>query len=305
VNASARAAVDWRGGPVTASTGEIVHVFVSNAVPLEVATPEGWAEFLSGVTHGAELAALTTRVAPLDEVRTICGPSTLGCYGPNEMIVPSEAAEDGTPPEEVVRHEYGHHIAFHRQNPPWRAIDWGPKRWASSADVCARVSRNEAFPGSGGRNYARNPGEAWAEVYRLMDERKAGVTTATWTIIAPTFYPSEAALQAAERDVLEPWTRGRTLSFQRTFRQRTPKVWWIRLTTPLDGELRLTAALPRAGTQEVALVAGNRRTVLQRGQWVSQRAKRLSRVVCGQRTLFLRVTQQGGLGSVRLTVSTP
>ena len=305
VNAAAQAAITWRGGPVTASTGEVVHVFVSNSLPVEATTPEAWGELLSSLTHGPELASLTTRVAPLDEVEAICGPRTLGCYGPNEMIVPSEAATDGTPPEEVLRHEYGHHVAFHRQNPPWRAIDWGPKNWASAANVCARQARGEAFPGGGGRNYALNPGEAWAEVYRLMDERRAGVATASWQIVAPSFYPSEAALQAAERDVVQPWTAGRTLSFQRTYRPRTPKSWWIPVTTPLDGDLRLTASLPRNGLHEVALVAGNRRTVLQRGQWTSQRVKRLSRVVCGQRTVFVRVTQRGALGPVRLTVSTP
>jgi hypothetical protein len=305
VDAAAQQAITWRGGPVTASTGEIVRVFVSNSIPLEVTTPEAWGELLSGLTHGPELASLTTRIAPIAEVQEICGPRTLGCYGPNEMIAPSEPASDGTPPEEVLRHEYGHHIAFHRQNPPWRAIEWGPKHWASVANVCARAARDEVFPGGDGRNYALNPGEGWAEVYRLMDERRAGITTATWPIVSQSFYPSEAALQAAERDVLTPWTAGRTLSFRRTFGGRATRPWWIRLATPLDGDLRLTATVPRGGLHEVALFAGNRTTVLQRGQWVSQRAKRLSRVVCGQRSLFVRVTPRGTAGQVRVTVSAP
>jgi hypothetical protein len=305
VDAAAQQGISWRGGPVTASTGEVVRVFVSNTIPLETTTPEAWGEVLSRLTHGPELASLTTRIAPIAEVQELCGPRSLGCYGPNEMIAPSEPASDGTTPEEVLRHEYGHHIAFHRQNPPWRAIEWGPKHWASSANVCARVARNEAFPGDGGRNYALNPGEAWAEVYRLMDERKAGITTATWPIVATSFYPSEAALLAAERDVLQPWTKGRTLSFQRSFGQRASRAWWIPLATPLDGDLRLTVALPRGAQHEVALVAGNRTTLLQRAQWVSQRAKRLSQVVCGQRTLFVRVTPRGAAGPVRVTASAP
>lgn len=305
VDAAAQEAISWRGGPVTASTGEVVRVFVSNTIPLETTTPEAWGEVLSRLTHGPELASLTTRIAPIAEVQELCGPRTLGCYGPNEMIAPSEPAGDGTTPEEVLRHEYGHHIAFHRQNPPWRAIEWGPKHWASTANVCARAARNEAFPGDGGRNYALNPGEAWAEVYRLMDERKAGITTATWPIVSPSFYPSEAALQAAERDVLQPWTKGRSLAFRRSFGRRATRPWWIPLTTPLDGDLRVTAAVPRSAVHEVALVAGNRTTVLGRAQWVSQRAKRLSRAVCGQRTLFVRVTPRGAAGPVRVTVSVP
>ena len=231
--------------------------------------------------------------------------SALGCYARNQLVSLGETNFPGASPEEVVRHEYGHHIARHRLNSPWVAIDWGPKQWASSADVCARVTRKEAFPGNEGSNYARNPGEAWAETYRLMDERKAGITTATWPIIAQSFYPSEAALQAAERDVLQPWTAGKTTLSTRVFGKATKKVWWIPLQTPLDGDLRISATLPSAGSHEVALVAANRRTVIRRAQWVGQRVKKLTGSVCGQRTLFVRVTQSGALGRVRVSAATP
>ena len=43
----AQAAVTFRGGPITTSTGETVDVRVSDALPLETSTPEGWAEFLA------------------------------------------------------------------------------------------------------------------------------------------------------------------------------------------------------------------------------------------------------------------
>jgi hypothetical protein len=221
------------------------------------------------------------------------------------MVAVGETIETGATAEEVVRHEYGHHVALHRLNTPWAAIDWGPKHWASAADVCARVTRKEAYPGDEGSNYARNPGEAWAEVYRLMDERKAGITTATWPIIAPSFYPADAALQAAERDVLQPWHAGKTTLFSRVFRKPTKKVWWIPLTTPLDGDLRISATLPNGANHEVALVGPDRRTVMRRAQWVGQRVKRLTGSVCGQRSLFVRVTQSGALGRVRVSVATP
>ncbi|MGH3133632.1 MAG: hypothetical protein ACRDNY_07820 [Gaiellaceae bacterium] len=299
----AQAAITWRGGPITTSTGEVVTVLVSEALPAE--TPEKWAELIASLTHGPEISQLTSRIATLVEVRDICGSRALGCYSGNEMVALGETTVDGTTPEEVVRHEYGHHVAFHRVNAPWRAIDWGPKHWASSASVCPRVSRGEAFPGDGGSNYSENPGEAWAEVYRLMDERKAGISTATWRIIAPSFFPAEAALLAAERDVLQPWTVNRVSSHRRTFGKKTTKVWWIPLQTPLDGDLALTTTVPPGGLHEVALVAPNRRTVIRRAQWVGQRAKRLTATVCGQRSLFVRVTQRGALGLVRLTTSTP
>ena len=300
----ARAAVAWRGGPITTSTGETVNVLVSDALPVETSTPEGWAEFLVGLTHGPEVSQLTTHIATLGEVQEICGSQALGCYARNEMISLGETTPGGTTAEEVARHEYGHHIALHRLNPPWDAIDWGPKQWASAADVCARVTRKEAFPGNQGANYARNPGEAWAEVYRLMDERKAGITTANWQIITPDFYPAETALAAAERDVLQPWSTGRSTVFTRVFGKAT-KVWWIRLSTPLDGDLRISATLPKGANHEVALVGPDRRRVIRRAQWVGQRVKRMAGSVCGQRALFVRVTQAGALGRVRVSVATP
>ena len=300
----AQAAIAFRGGPITTSTGETVDVRVSDALPLETSTPEGWAEFLAKLTHGPELAKLTTYIVSFDEVQQICGSQALGCYGQDEMVAPGEIAADISP-EEIVRHEYGHHIAYYRLNSPWAAGEWGPKRWASAANVCAKVSRREAYPGDQGSNYARNPGEAWAETYRLMDERKAGITSATWQIVAPSFYPDETALQAAERDVVQPWTAFRTAVSTRVFGKRTPKLWWIRLPSPLDGELRISATVPNKGAYDVALVGANRRTVLERAQWVGQRVKRLDGSVCGQRTLFVRVTQKGALGRVRVSVTTP
>jgi hypothetical protein len=126
-----------------------------------------------------------------------------------------------------------------------------------------------------------------------------------WQIIAPSFFPDDAALQAAEQDVLQPWTKGAVSGFRKTFAKRTPKVWWIPLTTPLDGNLRITAALPKGGQHEVVLVAANRKTVLRRALWGGQRAKRIDTTVCGQRSLFVRVTQAGALGRVSVSAATP
>jgi hypothetical protein len=221
------------------------------------------------------------------------------------MIVPGEVPFDGTTPEEVIRHEYGHHVAFNRSNAPWVAVEWGPKNWASAVDVCARVSRSEAFPGDEGSNYARNPGEAWAETYRLMDERRNGIATASWPIISPSFFPTEAAYVAAERDVLEPWAASRTALFTRVFKKRAKKPWLISVQTPLDGELGVGATLPVGSEAAVALVGANRQTVLRRAQWVSQRVKRLATNVCGQRQLFVRVTPSGAGGRVRVSVTAP
>jgi hypothetical protein len=138
-----------------------------------------------------------------------------------------------------------------------------------------------------------------------MDERKAGITTATWPIIAPSFYPGEAALQAAERDVLQPWNAGKAKLFTRVFGKATKKVWLIPLATPLDGDLRISVTVPNGAEPEVALIGPDRRTVIRRAQWVGQRVKSLTDSVCGQRGLFVRVTHRGALGRVRVSAATP
>ena len=299
------APITWRGGPITTSTGETVTVRVSDSVPADVATPEGWAEFFAGLTHGPELSLLTAYIATFEEVQDVCGERALGCYGNDQLFVPAEIPSPDTTVEEVVRHEYGHHVAFHRTNAPWVAVDWGPKRWASVADVCARATRKEAFPGDEGLNYALNPGEAWAEVYRLMDERKAGIATASWPIIDLSFYPSEIGLQAAERDVLQPWTASTRSIYSRSFAKGSKKAWWIRLATTLDGEFQISATVPRGSNPEVALVGADRKSVVKRAQWIGQRVKRLEGSVCGQRAQFLRITPRGAAGSVRVSVALP
>jgi len=294
--------IAWRGGPITTSTGEIVTVYVSDSLDPSV-TPESWAEFAAHLVHGPEISKLVARLATLDEVQQICGARALGCYGENELVSVGETLIDGTTPDEIIRHEYGHHIAYNRVNPPWVAVDWGPKYWASSVGVCARVKGGSAYPGDEGLHYDQNPGEAWAETYRLLDESKNAITTASWRIVAPNWFPNAPALQAAERDVSQPWATGTTTSYHGRL-TKSRKAWLIAVQTPLDGSLSLTATVPTAG-YDVALVAPNRRTVLARGFSSGTRKKRLVSTVCGQRTLFVRLTEKSLPGRVSVTVSTP
>ena len=304
-NRLAQVPITFRGGPITTSTGETVDVRVSDALPVETSTPEAWAEFLTKLTHGPEIASLTTYIVSFDEVQQICGSRALGCYGRDEMVAPGEVAADITA-EEIVRHEYGHHIAANRSNAPWTAVEWGPKRWASAANVCARVSRREAYPGDQGSNYARNPGEAWAEAYRLMDERKVGITTATWQIVAPSFFPNDVALQAAELDVVQPWTAQRTTVSTRVFGRRTRRRSGgsrsRRSSTAICGSARRCRTAGRTRSRSFAPIGAR---VIARAQWTGQRVKRLDGSICGQRSLFVRVTQRGALGRVRVSVTTP
>ena len=147
-------------------------VYVSAALAPELGTEQTWADFLAGLEHGPEMSSLTAYIATYDETRDLCGAHALGCYAGDRMVAIGETV-DGVDAVDVVRHEYGHHIALHRANPPWSAIDWGPKHWATALDICRRAERGAAAPGDEGDEYPFNPGEAWAETYRLLAQRTA------------------------------------------------------------------------------------------------------------------------------------
>jgi hypothetical protein len=52
-------------------------------------------------------------------------------------------------------------------------------------------------------------------------------------------------------------------------------------------------------------VAGNRRTLVKRAAVTGARQRMLTSTVCGQRSLFVRVTQKGKPGLVTVAASTP
>lgn len=293
----------WVGGAFRAVTGESVTVFVSTTYAPEQVTPQRWAEFFAGMPHGNELATVVIRIATPGEVAALCGDEALGCYGARELVMPGESF-DGEAPEQVARHEYGHHIAASRSNPPWRAADWGPKRWATASRICQRSEQQTAFPGDNGTHYRLNPGEAFAESYRVLAERKAGAALATWGLVDGSFYPGEAALRAVEQDVATPWTRSITTRASGRFRTGGPRRRLVPVATPLDGELtaELKLAPGRLDTLELLAPDGH---VLARGLWSGPRTRRLSFVVCGQRKLSLRVTSAGLPGRFDLTLSRP
>lgn len=300
---AARAVSSWVGGALTTAGGTVT-VYVSASLPAELGTPQSWAEFLAGLVHGPELSTLTAYIATLAEIEDLCGPRALGCYGGNRMASVGETAF-GITAEEVVRHEYGHHVAGNRVNPPWTAIDWGPKHWASHASICRRAADGSVFPGDEGDNYELNPGEAWAETYRLVVEQRTGAAGSGWQLVDPSFLPDDAALAAAERDVVHPWT-ATTKSVSRTrFTPKGRRVWSIPITTPLDGEIAITIKLPKGGLHDAVLVDRDRKAALATALWAGPTTKRITTTVCGPRSLVLRVGQRGAFGRVVATVARP
>ncbi len=135
----------------------------------------------------------------------MCGAGALGCYY-NNVIVALGQDIRGVTAQSIVTHEYGHHIADHRLNDPWNAVEWGTKRWASYENVCSRAESGELVPGDEGRFYQLNPGELFAEDYRVLNERRAGLPESAWQVVDQRLYPDQQALDLLAQDVTSPWT---------------------------------------------------------------------------------------------------
>ena len=283
--------IQWNEHVYTASTSEPVDVAVSNSYPADQPIGQRWADFFAALPHGLELARLKAYIAPLPEVHAICGGSAVGCYGEDQLILTNEPAS-GFVPEEVARHEYGHHIALNRSNAPWPALDWGPKRWATSARICPRVRWNEAYPGDESLLYKRNPGEAFAEAYRVLVDTQLGETHPSWPLVDTSFYPDQAALDAVEQDVTSPWAGPTSLTLD-----VHGGVWEHRVATPLDGTLtvRLT------GPARLALVGDDGQPM----RPATQQGRSLAYQVCGQRSVTVRVIPRNASRHLGLRMTTP
>jgi hypothetical protein len=294
----------WHGGALPTKTGESVTVFVSDTYAPEQVSPQVWADFFAGLPHGKELSSVIVRVAPIAEVATLCGSGdAAGCYRSNEIVMNGELA-GGSPPEDTARHEYGHHIAANRVNPPWVALGSGTKRWATAEQICSRVKAGTAYPGDEGDHYKLNPGEAFAEAYRVLAEQKAGKTLSSWGVVDGSFFPDPAALSAVEQDVLKPWLAPTTTKVSGRFLAKGPTRRLLPLVTPLDGQISVELRLPRGrlDTLELLSPAGK---VVARGLWSGSSVRRLSFLDCGARRFTLRVTRVGNAGQFALTITRP
>jgi hypothetical protein len=294
--AAPTSALAW-GGVYTTADGTAVHVDVSATYPEDPAFAQVWADYLDSLVHAQELARLTLRLAPLAEVQLTCGRGALACYSPmTETIIasPDDTGPDGPTAKQVIAHEYGHHIAANRVNPPWNAEDWGTKRWASYENICARTATGELHPGNEGSQYAYNPGEAFAESYRILTETKAGAASSLWDIVARVFYPDATALALLEQDVTSPWTGNTASTLTGSFGGGTQRTFKLR--TPIDGSLVLHLAAPSAAVYREVLSQGS--TVLGTGPTIRHE-------ICGERALTLRVVRVRGRGPFSVSFSRP
>jgi hypothetical protein len=300
---SAVAPVGYWGGEYRTAGGELVTIYASNSYPVDPALGQRWADFLASLVHGSEISTVTVLLATPEQIARTCGADAVACYSPrgDVLYTPGEDPGSDLSAEAVITHEYGHHVAANRSNAPWSALDWGPKRWASAMQVCAKTRSGELFPGAEDRGrYMLNPGEGWAETYRVLNERKAGLAEAPWQIVTEALYPTAAALTAAEQDVTTPWqvatTTTQTAALSRTKRTRT-----FTVASQLDGTLKLTVKHPAGMRLSVDVFASSTRTA----HVVSGGVVSRTFTACGTRSYRVRVTDLAGRGSVSLNVAKP
>jgi hypothetical protein len=306
----------WWGGPITNSNNETFRVYVSRLFPVDEAVRARWANFLGWALHGNEISDVNVYVATLSEVQRTCGQNAYGCYYPaaERLYFPGEQGEDGALNiSEILLHEYGHHVAQNRRNDPWPAVDWGAKRWASFEDVCSRASRSQVFPGDEGRRYLLNPGEAFADSYRVLNVRRAERSDPTWyrgwgtplPFQWTAFSTANSALAAVEQDVLRPWARnkvvrwrGRTPRKGKSFleRYRGERSASRRIFTDLDGTLSFTLDSAPRGSYITVRTSAFRSTSGRRS---------ITTNVCGETSFTLEVTTVVPRGRFRATISHP
>ena len=270
----------------------------------DAADPQAIAGFIGTLIHGPEVNLLTVQLDTPLQLSFDCGFEAQACYfgGESKIVISGNAAysPDSASREFVLAHEYGHHVAQHRDLPaPFpAAINWGTERWASVEHVCQGHRRGAFFPGDEGGNYYEDPGEAFAEAFAFNRFPDAIVKWA-W---APALRPSAASFEAIREDTLRPWEVRR--NFKVSGRVPRDGVAVQEFRTPLDGLFSVgPAGKPRRLGYELVIRNRAGRALRSSRQGVSLR-HRLDYTVCGQSRL--RVAVRGRPGKpFALTVQRP
>src|SRR5215207_1017751 len=282
------------GGLVRTGAGDTFRVYLSQRYGANKAVLAAWTRFFGDLVHGDELSRLTVLVVPSKEIQGMCGEQTNGCYTPDESLltIPGDTPPDGTRVEEIAAHEYGHHIANNRSSYPWDALSWGTKRWATAEQICERVRGGEVFPGETGKRYSLNPGEAFADSYRvLVGGRWSGLFDAS-------FKPRAAELALIRQDVVDPYRRGETGVRRDSFTATGPSVRRYTFATPLDGRLKLDLRSDAGQDLDVALFDGKRKLADSTAPGSTRESLRGD--LCGVREVTVVVRRIQGAGDFRL-----
>jgi hypothetical protein len=208
------------------------------------AEPQQIANFLGTLPHGFEMELLTVQLDTPSQIEFDCGFGAQACYysSENKIVLNGNdtPSPDGASREYVLAHEYGHHIARHRESPaPFpAAIDWGTARWSSYEHVCQRSRAGALFPGNEGLHYFRDPGEAFAESFARLRFPDSGVPWRWLTALEP----DANALEAIREDTADPWLGRSALKLRGRVPPRRDGSTVRTFGTPLDGTVSLRPA---------------------------------------------------------------
>jgi hypothetical protein len=290
-------------------SGATIEVEVTQACAetCEVTDPQHVADFIGTLIHGDEVGLLTVQLDTEFQLGFDCGFGAEACYftGENKIVIGGyqEAEGDGASFDFVLAHEYGHHVAQHRDMPaPFgSAIDWGTERWASLEGVCQGERHHRLYPGDEGTHYFEDPGEAFAEAfarYRFPDQ------AVEWRYM-PALKPSPAAFRAIREDTLSPWQGRTSLVLSGRVPARGEGAAVESLRTPLDGLVSLRpSSLHRRG-YELALRSRAGRLLRSSRDGLDPN-RELDYTVCGEHRLRLVITStRHRAGSFRLRIQRP
>jgi hypothetical protein len=252
---------------------------------------------------------VSIHLAPLVEVQRYCGIQALACYSGRTRTIyaPGQAPDPQTSAEGALAHEYGHHVAASRSNPPFASIDYGTKRWASYENVCSKTAAGVLYPGAeDAARYSLNPGEAFARVVPAAERAEARARAGG--------VEHRDADPLPRRDRVGPARAGRrhTVDGGRAdHADRGPDVQdphrTFTVKTPYDGTISVTPSQAGKASVSVSLLGAKNATV---GTSAFKRASgsSISSTVCGQRSYRVRATLAGTVTkktktTVLLTVS--
>ena len=288
---------DGKGRSVSISVSTVCTALCTAANPQQIA------DFLGSLAHGDEMNQLAVDLETPAEIDASC-PGASACYFPGQdrMLISGDDSTggDGATREFVIAHEYGHHVADHRTNPPFNpAIDWGPKHWASYERVCQGVRQGRYFPGDEGDHYYENPGEAFAESSAFLRFPDAPVP---WEWTEP-LKPDAGAFAAIRADVLHPWRHRVAKTYRGRFGPGAVQSFRA-IRTPLDGTLTMTLHARRGMALDLELRSSGGQ-VLRRSAGLGP-DEAINYIVCGSSRLVAVVKRAGrGSGPYRLVVHRP
>lgn len=292
---------------VNDGTGATISISVTAACQVDCPNdePQQIADFVGTLLHGFEIELLTIQLDTPFQLGLDCGFEAEACYysGEDKIVISGDAwtGIDGATREFVIAHEYGHHLAQHRDSPgPFpRAIDWGPPHWSSYEHVCQGSRAGRLFPGDEGTHYFADPGEAFAESFAHYRFPEAQVR---WRWLR-ALKPDASAFEAIREDALTPWLARTSFTLNGRFPARGAAVEWVR--TPLDGELSVRPTDLRSQGYRLVLRDPDGRVLRTSRQGLSFHHQ-LNYTICGQSRIAIAVKpNRRSPGTFKLQIQRP